>query len=206
MVIIQASAAIQAGSENAVLLIAIEGNQSSVGQLMFVYGKPYNGVGKDGYDISLPGIDVTAITRALNIGGAKHTTFSSKGNQFSRIAWLVQAGYSAALGQAFEPPPSNVVFRWTAKDLRRYVDKWVARMDNSGAYQNSARRGMLDHKGAAKIDALSLFRELATGGRLKTYYTYTSDSTVTVTHDTQKKQMEAFADRQAMEAGSVNWS
>jgi hypothetical protein len=74
----------------------------------------------------VPGIDVSEVMRCIgNGGGAKHATFNPTGNAFSRIASLVQRGYSAAAVQAHVEMKSGVRIRWNQNDLIRYVNAWV---------------------------------------------------------------------------------
>jgi len=205
------SAVVVAGSNNASLGITVEGKFGvAAAQLIAIFGQPFSGYGKNDFTKPLPGINVHAIMRALNDPGAKHTSFRSKGNQFSRIAWLVQAGYSAALNQAFQPPPSGVKFYWTAKDLANYVDSWTVRMNSAGSFNGTAGSSQLTDMGNARNNTESSFRELSSSASLRTTYTYTSDDTVTVTTDQQTRDQGSYAKKQAHDArlgrGMINFA
>jgi hypothetical protein len=137
------------GSGNAGLYIFLpQTRERSTSQLYSVYGddtsdytkKKLFGKSKSNFkETMLPGIDVPEIIRCLyRGGGAKHSTFRFSGNRFSRIASLVQRGYSATVGQAFVAPKSGVRITWNQNDLISYAETWKASLAGKLAQTNAA--------------------------------------------------------------------
>ncbi len=110
-------------SENAAMLaLYVGGVDSPMTHVYYVYGDKQSSDSSYTAFAPLPGIAIHGIIHRINNPAGKHTTFTSSGNRFSRIASIIQAGYTGAVSQA--SISSGVRFRWTAKDLLAYSQKW----------------------------------------------------------------------------------
>lgn len=110
------------------LALYVGGERTPITHIYHVYGDRASAdAGYTSYTL-LPGISIHGIIQRLNNPQGKHTTFSSSGNKFSRVASVVQAGYAGAVAQA--SVSSGVRFRWTAEDLLKYCHKWKEHLRN----------------------------------------------------------------------------
>ena len=140
-----------------------------------------------------PDADAEAIINGVRFGGAKHATFSKWGNAFSRIANLVKIGYSSVPGHTGVGAHSGVMFRWTQKDLIKYVGKWIHVLDYNEMLAQTA------------AESQDVARMAATQPNIETYYTYMSDSQVNVMTRNQVTREKYEEEEKSMEGKMVNF-
>ncbi|MBR0650691.1 hypothetical protein GXW78_13525 [Roseomonas terrae] len=140
--------------------------------------------------ILLPGIDLNAVMAAVQNPTGKHTTFSSSGNRYSRIARLVQLGYERATGNTIS---SGVRFRWTSNDLIRYAQRWVERAPDTAGV----------HVGR-NVEESIRFR-FAMPGVDEVFYEFVSDDRVVVMTGVQAKAERERLRAAEMEGKMVNF-
>ncbi len=111
------------------------------------------------------------------MGHAKHTTFRKSGNAFSRIAYLIQIGYSLpGHTSAGVNVHSSVHFSWKRKDLVNYISKWtealkLAKMLKATNADCEEAARFLEHRSGVKNIYFAFETDyklsILTGGQLK---------------------------------------